>query len=68
LHVEAGIAVPEITKLVGPEGATPPIDPVTEAVKVNDPPKVGLGAEEIVTLGAPVLTVVALDEVTAATG
>ena len=68
MQVDAGIAVPEIVKLVAPEGATPPVEPVTVAVKVNDPPKVGLGAEEIVTLGTPVLTVVALEEVTAATG
>jgi hypothetical protein len=68
LHVLAGVAVPEIAKLIDPLGATPPVEPVTVAVKVSDPPKVGLEVEVMATLGLPVETVVAVDEITAATG
>ena len=68
LHVDAGSAVPEMAKLIDPEGATPPLDPVTVPVKINEPPKVGLEIEVMVTLGVPLETAVAVKEVTAATG
>lgn len=68
LQVGEGVAVPEIAKLSNPEGATPLIDPVTVAVNVTDPPKVGLGDEEMITVGTPEVIVVAVEEVTAATG
>jgi len=68
LQVDAGLPVPEIAKFVVPLGATPPATPVTVAVKVNTPPKVGVRVEVIPTLGAPDETTVAFGEVTAATG
>jgi len=51
-----------------PVGAIPPADPVTVAVKVNDPPRVGVEIELMATLGVPVETEVAVEEVAAATG
>lgn len=68
MHEVAGVAVPEMAKLIDPNGATPPLDPVTVAVKVNEPPKVGLEIEVRDTLDVPLDTVVAVNEATAATG
>jgi hypothetical protein len=68
LHDVAGVAVPEIAKLVVPEGAIPPLAPVTVPVKVNTPPKVGVEIDDMVTVGVPLETVVADDDETAATG
>jgi hypothetical protein len=53
-------AVPDIDQLRVPVGAAEPVAPVTEAVKVNEPPKVG--EPEATTEIAGVIALTTIDE------
>ena len=63
LQIAAGAALPVRAKLITPAGARALLLPVTVAVKVMEPPKVGV--EELVStrVGVAGATTVALDEI-----
>lgn len=67
LQVVAGLAVPEIAKLITPAGAAALALPVTVAVKVTEPPRVGVELLVRTTVGVAAATVVALVEATTPT-
>ena len=56
-----------MAKLITPAGATAVLTPVTVAVKVTEPPKVGVEVELKVIVGVAAATRVSLVEVTAPT-
>ena len=60
-------AVPEMAKFIAPFGAAAFVVPVTAAVKITEPPRVGAPEELRTIVGIAELTVVELVEVTAAT-
>lgn len=60
-------ALPEKLKLITPLGASALALPVATAVKVIEPPRVGLPVEVRTSVGVASAIVVELDEVTAAT-
>jgi hypothetical protein len=64
---EVAEALPERAKFVTPEGAAAPLEPVTVAVKMTEPPRVGAPEEVSTTVGIIELTVVELVEATTAT-
>jgi hypothetical protein len=59
--------VPERAKFITPAGATALATPVTVAVKITCPPRVGVLVEEIPTVGVASETVVVVVEATADT-
>ena len=61
-------AVPEILQFMAPPGAAALFEPVTIAVNVSVPPKVGDPEAETVIEGAALLTTVEFDDATAPTG
>ena len=52
----------EIVKLTAPLGATAPVVPVTVALKISTPPRVGVDAVLIATAGVTAATVLVGDE------
>ena len=60
-------AVPDIAKVITPFGAAAPVVPVTVAVKITEPPRVGALEDVNTTLGVAVTTVVEPADATAAT-
>ena len=67
LQIAAGLAVPEIAKLITPAGAAALADPVTVAVKVTEPPRVGVEALVRTTVGVAAATVVEVVDATTPT-
>lgn len=61
-------AVPEILQFMAPPGAAALFDPVTIAVNVSVPPKVGVPEAETAIFGVARLTTVEFDDATAPTG